>query len=1029
MKIHRLVAGLSKAGKEVSWHELRDILWLAEHITAQSGDAMEPRGATQPPPVPNDAAVPAAASRADVRPSAQRLIQENAQQADPHALYGRVTRQVAGDVAAGLLRVRGVRPLLHPGAIGRALRPLSRKRTGNLLQVDEQATAEHIAETGRREVVYRSVRERWIDIVILAEQVPSMAAWSPVLREFERLLQRQGGFCGVRTLELKVRENRICAVRPDGVTLTEVGLVGRSGRRLLLIASDCTSAAWRDGRMGDWIRKLSPSVPVSIAQFLPRALWPNTAIGFAELHARSFSPAAPTRQLQIRRPSWAVGEAGIAVPVFSLTPGMIADWARMTASAGNAWSVAALVPLPDENLDPVALQANVDSRSRIERFRASVTPKAYELAAYFAQVKPLTPPVMRIIQNAMAPASDALALAQVFIGGLLYPVSDNPLQANPDDVAYEFYEGLRDIFAASLTTRQFVDIQLALHHYLQELSGTSFDFFALFAKMDGAERLPPEAQPFATFSRERAGRFGMVPATAPVRRPRRIARLAISMPMKDRLMFSYGGGNVILEMLPGRIEIVQQMLERTSRKPDISISKKMITLFAPPELVRELRLQEAEEHALCELVLPPSLAVYPWEIAFSDDASRFDMFATSLGFTRRIQLDVPSQSVAGHGGIVVALEGRKSVIGSGIYDLSDKADAIYSAMIPVTSEISKTVGMDPVTVAKWMEGQSFRFAHVVMRDEAELIERQDIRDEERANLTSLFAGASHIPEFIFFERSIGAHHVLELLKAGVRVIIEPVSLVSGAEALAFASTLYRGLGEGQCLIEAVKTARRDQAAADAKPGLRAFACYGNADWSLAGQGAADRDRETDPLLPIDPVQADDIAQDREPDPAAAWPFPVDTRGGRGQVRVKVFISEGDYAELAERLRHELDMPGLQLRFIKGLRGGKNLGVISPHNLETIRHSELVLCIVGRSVEYVSHHRMDAMPRTLAESVYEAAQKQRVPVEILVHESSAMDEQTGARGRLLDKKYVTPYGSTEQLIEQINARLWYLLERR
>lgn len=1031
MDISRLARGLSKAGLEPSLEELRDILWLAERITLESGNdpaqlvSVEVSAAS----VGHAEGTVTTAAQGSVGEPGQRHIPADSQQADAKALYGQVPGQTGGGAAAGLLRVRGVRPLPEPMAIGRALRPLSRKRAGGAMVMDEQATAERIAATAVRDIVYRPALERWFDIVILAEQVPSMVAWRPVLQEFERLLQLQRGFRTVRTLELNVQHGIVAAIRPDGAVLTAPELADRTGRRLLLIASDCTSAPWRDGRMGDWIKTLSSSVPVSIAQFLPRALWPNTAVGFAELHARSLTLAAPTARLQIRRPGWAVGERGIAVPVFSITPKMVSDWARMTVSAGNAWAVAALVPLSEDEEPARASALGLDSRARIDRFRASATPEALELAAYFSVVKPLTPPVMRVIQSAMAPSGDAVSLAQVFLGGLLYPVPIEGGSGNPDHTAYEFYAGLREILVPALTTRQFVDIHLALHSFLQDLSGTSFDFFALFADPEGSEQLPLEAQPFAIFSRELASRFGMAIA-ARERLVHRVATMTISSPLQDRLMFSFNGGHVILELLPGRMDVIQRTLDRANRKPDIDLTKKLATMFAPAELVRELRIRELDEFALCELVLDPALAIYPWEIVFSDDGSRVGMFAVALGFTRRVQLDVPSVRIAEQGGIVIALEDPVAVTGPTIYDLRDKAEAIERILQPVAGEVSKTVGLDPLSAAKWMETSTFRFAHVVMRDEAPPLESRELFELEQAHLAKLFFSAPHIPEFIFFERPIGASHVIELLKAGVRVIVEPVSNVSAKETLAFATTLYERLREGRTLIEAVRDARRSQAALGPKSGLRAFACYGDADWSLVSRTEV---VEVGPLAPPRPAELehDNISAPPDAEPVAAWPFPVGVPPEKELYRVKVFISKADYKELGDSIRRALSMSKIQLRFVKDGIGGKKLGLVSPMNLRSIRHSELVLCIVGDNVEFVSHERMGALPRTLAESVYEEAQKQHIPVEILVRAPTAadVDERMALRRRLLEKKYITPYETADDLIWHLRMMVGHLLSTR
>ena len=512
MGIGLLIQALRALGMEASLVDLRDILWLAGHINF---DAAGAKAATTPGPAvalggPVQLAEATGAARAV---AAERRIEAPVRAGEQAALYG--ASSGGGGAQARRVQLRGVPALPQALALGRALRPLSRRRPGRTVVLDERATAEFIAETRVRAPVWRPARERWFDIVLAVEDVPSLAAWQPLVSAFERLLLRQGGFRSVMRLLLRQHAGQVLASTPSGRPVGTRALVDRHARRIVLVLSDCTSAAWRRGAMGEWLQTVAADAPLALVQLLPQALWPNTATGFAELRVGSPRFGLPSAKLRVLRPSWAEGEPGLVLPVLPLEPAAVAAWARMVVAAGSAWAGAALLPLPDGD-EAVQAEAGDEGEAetlrlpvaRAAAFRASATADAQRLAAYFSVVRPLTPPVMRVIHQAMAPASGVAALAQVFLGGLLLPVGSALAGAAADEREYEFHAGLRDLLQEGLTRREFVQVNLALHEHLQQESGTAFDFFALLEDSAGSARLPAAALPFVQMARAAALRFG-----------------------------------------------------------------------------------------------------------------------------------------------------------------------------------------------------------------------------------------------------------------------------------------------------------------------------------------------------------------------------------------------------------------------------------------------------------------------------------------------------------------------------------------
>lgn len=497
----QLATALQDAGLDVKFRDLREIVWLAKVLLKRREDlageaptsdvarllatAAQTRGpAEERQPASNGQPVswPHAATTPAPRPAT--TLEANTPR-NSKALYGETANRSdeTDGSPARRLRVRGVPALRDARLIGRALRPLSIRRAIGRFELDGRATAEFIAETGLRLPVMRRALTRVFEIVLVVEHVPSLAAWRPLVDELEQVLRRQGGLRAVTRMTL----------RDDGekVEVTP-GLFGNVRRRIILVVSDATSEAWRFGRVGIWLQGIQDQHPVALVQLLPQTLWPNTAAGFAELKLRALRPGEPNAELHQERPDWALEEPGVAVPVIALVPSAVANWARMITGAGDTWTPAALIPVTDEG--PTEETYAQSAEQLVDNFLASATEEALQLAAYFSVVKPLTPPVMRVVQQAMARDSGSDALAQVLLGGLMR-VADNA--AGDFELAeFEFHAGVRSLLARGVTNREFVQARLAVWEYLQQRSGTTADFFAMLEDEEGLERLPPGARPF-----------------------------------------------------------------------------------------------------------------------------------------------------------------------------------------------------------------------------------------------------------------------------------------------------------------------------------------------------------------------------------------------------------------------------------------------------------------------------------------------------------------------------------------------------
>lgn len=519
-----LTRSLRAVADDAGFDDLRDALWLAQHLPRQ-GLARQASGGGTAQALSAAAGTGAVAGRTAIPPPAD---------AGPAGLLhsdGGMRRVTVDDdpgpTGAGLyagasgapqrpgrgarrVRLPAPHPLPDALALGRALQPMTRRRPrGPAVLLDEEATAEAIAHTGLKAAVLRPRRDRWFELLLAVDSAPSMRAWRERIGEFELLLRR-AGFRDLRRVALDSAAAGTAGPVPlrtrGGTQLTAPPLAagGTAGgaESLLLVVSDAAAAAWHDGRvsalLGEWAR----TQPVALLQPLPPALWPHTAVGFAELKVHGTAPGEPSAKLAQQRPGWARGEPGLVLPVMAFGAVDVARWARMVMAAGSAWCPAALLPTVD---DAPAGASPPTATALLESFRAAATTDALELAAAFATIRPLNLPVMRLIQAVMLPGAGQDALAQVLMSGLL---TGPPAEAPDDETApWEIDDAVRDELARHLTRSHWLLVSVAVQRFLEAETGVGFDFVAFIEDRLGLDQIAPSALPFAQLAARMADRF------------------------------------------------------------------------------------------------------------------------------------------------------------------------------------------------------------------------------------------------------------------------------------------------------------------------------------------------------------------------------------------------------------------------------------------------------------------------------------------------------------------------------------------
>lgn len=505
----KLVALLRRAPLELTAEDIADALWLAT-ITGPVESRRAPLPAeTSGATVPGNTVSPKGVRRhasLDLPPVPPPTGQGIAEAVLP-------TEQLTADSIP--FRSPTAPAIPDALALGRSLRPLRRRVPSPTRAVlDESATANLVADTSGRWwlPVLRPAMSRWLDLELIVEDSPSMRLWSRAIAELELLLQFNGAFrntCRWRlTTDGPTRlfsgRDRSAAVLRDHRELFDA-----SGRRAIVIVSDCVSPAWYSGTIGTWLGAWARRAPVAVLQVLPQRLWTRTALrrGLPVMFSAT-TPAIPNRRLATKHiaAAPAPGEDVIALPIMTLDASSVGAWARTVAGLSGAVPG---VSLPGRGPQPGGVAriaaARPTAAARVARFRETSSGPARLLASCLAAV-PINLPIVRLVRAAVVPEARDSDIAELFLGGLLREILSDD---DPDRTEYDFHDGVRNLLLDFLPTGKALYVLDRVSAYIEPRIGQTRDFPArLTAVTEAGASFAQRHRSFATLAARVLERLG-----------------------------------------------------------------------------------------------------------------------------------------------------------------------------------------------------------------------------------------------------------------------------------------------------------------------------------------------------------------------------------------------------------------------------------------------------------------------------------------------------------------------------------------
>ncbi len=537
--LRQFLSSLKDTGLDCDSIKMAEALWLARFIPsedrataqAQPEAGNEPAGSSQSGHG-DGPAVHDSQPDAQPTPSQQTSDSERGSESDDSTafLYA-PSGSPAQRAPHAATQIHVIAGSALPGslALGRALRPLIRYRSSRFLErLDEEATAERSAESRTSSArdnrlvvpVFRPEREQLFDLALVIDDSPAMGVWRKTIEAFRRLLERHSAFRDVHLWHLRFGPPSL--LTHSGRQVRPETLIDPSGRRLVVIVTQTTHRQWLGHEINHWLWTWAAHGPLAIAHTLPELLWGNTVLGEPAARAQATRMAAPNTTLRVECPWWYERDEPkpLAVPVFSLEPASLKQWARMLMGVHAAQAPAFLFDRPDQvpGAAPEEGGTAPSVTQQIELFQKHSSSEAFELLCSLAFLD-FNLPVMRLAQQAvLGSRARQTQLAEVLLSGLLEYASPTwtPAPTDPEAIIYRVKPGVRPELERGVALRSAASVLQALARHIEERLGAPMELAAFVSDAAGSRGLPEWARPFAAAGAALARQLGLTRPPEPL---------------------------------------------------------------------------------------------------------------------------------------------------------------------------------------------------------------------------------------------------------------------------------------------------------------------------------------------------------------------------------------------------------------------------------------------------------------------------------------------------------------------------------
>lgn len=414
----------------------------------------------------------------------------------------------------------------NPLSLSRALRPLRRKvPSSTKTMLDEEKTAERMAERDIWVPVTQPQPERWLTLELVIEDTRSSFIWRELIKNWQKVLEIEGAFQTIRTWQLSSPDTQRLKLRryrrngkPSQREYSHRELLHSNQRGLVLLVSDCVSPLWETGLIHDWLKKWSDKQPSAIIQLLPERLWKNTQLGRGtKYNVISQRQGVPNLKLILKNhPQWLPinWQKSLLIPIVTIQTPILKQWSGVVAGQSQAQITAILFDLKfiqekakaQRNASPVNLAKSSETpeeiiqkaESIVRRYFNNASEPAIELATLMASL-PVNMSVVDLLRKSYQGeiGIEPVHVAEFYMGGLLTPISETEDGYHRE---YNFLPSVRRVLNKSIGSQRSIRVLDKISAYIaQDIDRPIRNFTALLrflkeSTLEEREKVLPFAQ-------------------------------------------------------------------------------------------------------------------------------------------------------------------------------------------------------------------------------------------------------------------------------------------------------------------------------------------------------------------------------------------------------------------------------------------------------------------------------------------------------------------------------------------------------
>jgi formylglycine-generating enzyme required for sulfatase activity len=552
MSISNFIEGLQQANDDLTAREIAEIIWLwVKTLPDGELESLETDKRNSQGPESNNE-IDSEKNRQNLKINIPELPAKTNLDLYPKAAADKYLPETDNNKKERYpLQVPDAPAIPNKQELGIALKSLRRKFPSSTEQeLNEAKTIDFfVAQKIWMPIKEPILTRRWLDLVLVIEVNNSLVIWKQTIKELRKFLQSLGIFRHIETWGLKFNFSQllpqellfklIVRVSPEFIPFLILSsqnqkgekieifhyddpqmrpyspeFIGTtSGKTLILLVSDLVSSVWSRPETYTLLQQWGRKGMVNLLQLLPERLWLRTTLGQQKSLKLNASVRLTSNQNLTIIPSSKKQEISqdgeFKLPVLCLDPNILEEWSNLLMGVGNNQSVGYGIK-PDNHRYSNFVQEEITATERVERFQQIASPNALRLAEHLSAVL-VTLPVIRVIQYTMIPNFNQGHVAEVLMGGLFKPLSEKITpNINPDEIEFEFFDGVRDELLSGLTVDEITDVIEEVSSYLAEKMGISLkEFEALLIDSSKPEnKLAKQVYPLAQVQAEVLEKLG-----------------------------------------------------------------------------------------------------------------------------------------------------------------------------------------------------------------------------------------------------------------------------------------------------------------------------------------------------------------------------------------------------------------------------------------------------------------------------------------------------------------------------------------